>query len=317
MGGKAFSHGPEPLSTPRMLPALYRCLLDRFHVQLATFFEQVASPVEAPEKATFGDIDLLVATPRNSPFTVAAIAKALNAKRTLSFPPIYSLAVPHPEIEGNFVQLDIQVCEANRFEWEVFHKNHGDLWNVIGTGIRPFGLTANDMGLYLRIPEIEHENRKRAMVFLSAEPDTVLSFLGLDSTSFSRPFDTVEAMFEFACSCRFFRPQTYEKDGLKSNDRKRMIQREIFKRFVGEFLPKRNLGVQHIEDASGLTREVVFEEALGHFDKRQEVETRIREWRQERDDFNRKQAARQWRKEQAMKDDAYTEAWIQSSKSKA
>lgn len=317
MGGKAFTHGPEPLSTPRMPPAIYRCLLDQFHVQLATFFEQVASPIEAPEKATFGDIDLLVAKPKDTPLEVAAIAKALNAKRTLSFPPVYSLAVPYPGLEGSFVQLDIQVCKAGDFEWELFHKSHGDLWNLIGTSIRPFGLTANDTGLYLRIPEIEQENRKRAMVFLTAEPDTVLNFLGLDSTSFLRPFDTVEAMFDLTCSCRFFRPQSYEKHDLKSNDRKRLAQREVFKQFVEDFLPKRTLGVQHMEDASGLTREAVFEEALRHFDRREEVETRIREWRQERDEFIRKQAARQWRKEQAMKDDAYTDAWIQSSKSKA
>ncbi|KAL8659856.1 MAG: hypothetical protein Q9226_000221 [Calogaya cf. arnoldii] len=317
MGGKAFSHGPKPLSTPRMPPAIYRCLLDQYHVQLAAFFEQVASPIEAPEKDTFGDIDLLVTKPRNDPFQIAAIAKALNAERTLSMPPVYSLAVPYPGTGECFVQLDVQVCKADNFEWEIFHKSHGDLWNLIGTSIRPFGLTPNDTGLHLRIPEIEHENRKRAMVFLTAEPDIVLNFLGLDNKSFSQPFDTMEAMFEFACSCRFFRPQSYEKHDLKSNDRKRVVQREVFRRFVEDFMPKRTLRIRLKEDASGLTREDVFEEALRHFDRREEVESRIREWRQERDELERKQAARQWRKEQAMKDDAYTDAWIQCSKSNA
>ncbi|KAL8999037.1 MAG: hypothetical protein Q9169_002035 [Polycauliona sp. 2 TL-2023] len=312
MGGKAFSHGPEPLLTPRMPPAIYRCLLDRFHVKLGAFFQQVASPIEAPGKATFGDVDLLVAGPRDPHLDIAAVAKALNAKRTLSYKPVYSLAVPYPGLEGSFVQLDVQVCKPDHFEWELFHKSHGDLWNLLGTSIRPFGLTANDTGLYLRIPEIDYENRKRALVFLTADPGTVLDFLALDKKSSSQPFDSIEAMFDFACSCRFFRPQSYERSGLKSNDRKRIFQREIFRQFVEDFLPGRTMGVQHKDYASGLTREDVFDEALRQFGIREEVETRIRDWRQERDEKSQTQAARRWRKEQAMDDDAYTDAWMQS-----
>ncbi|KAL8836898.1 MAG: hypothetical protein Q9176_006028 [Flavoplaca citrina] len=317
MGGKAFSHGPEPLSTPRMPPTVYRHLLDHFLVKLAAFFERVASPIEAPEKVTFGDVDLLVAEPRDTPFDITTVAKALDAERTLPFPPIYSLAVPYPGLEGSFVQLDIQLCKSANFEWELFHKSHGDLWNLIGTSIRPFGLTANDTGLYLRIPEIELENRKRAMVFLTAKPDSVLDFLALDRDDWSRPFETMEVMFAYACSCRFFCAQSYEKHDLKSNDRKRMSQREVFKRFVEDYLPNRVLGVQNEGDASSLTRYDVFEEALRQFDKGEEAETRIQQWRQERDKLSRKQAARQWRRKQAMEDDAYTDAWMQFSSSKA
>ena len=317
MGGKAFSHGPEPLSTPRMPPTVYGHLLDHFLVKLAAFFERVASPIEAPEKVTFGDVDLLVAEPRDNPFDITTIAKAFDAERTLPFPPIYSLAVPYPGLEGSFVQLDLLLCKSANFEWELFHKSHGDLWNLIGTSIRPFGLTANDTGLYIRIPEIELENRKRAMVFLTAKPDFVLDFLALDRDDWSRPFNTVEVMFAYACSCRFFRAQSYEKHDLRSNDRKRMSQREVFKRFVEDYLPNRILGVQNEVDASSLTRYGVFKEALRQFDKGEEAETRIQQWRQERDKLSRKQAARQWRRKQAMEDDAYIDAWMQFSSSKA
>ncbi|KAL8923426.1 MAG: hypothetical protein Q9172_003123 [Xanthocarpia lactea] len=310
MGGKAFAHGPEPLLTPRMAPAVYRYLLNQFQVQLAAFFAQVATPIEAPEKDSFGDIDFLVAKPTNTPFEIAAVAKALNAQRTLSSRPLYSLAVPHPGSGGSFVQLDISV--ADNFEWDLFHKSHGDLWNIIGTSIRPFGLTANDKGLHLRIQEIEHDDRKKAMVFLTADPDTVLDFLGLDKKSYSQPFDTVEQMFSFACSCRFFRPEPYKARDLKSNDRKRMTSREVYKRFVEDFLPKRTFEVQGSGAASGLTREDVFEEALKEFDKRQDVEVRIREWQQKRDELGRRQGTRQWRKEVAMEENAYTDAWIKS-----
>ncbi|KAL8674852.1 MAG: hypothetical protein Q9168_000738 [Polycauliona sp. 1 TL-2023] len=312
MGGKAFTNGPESLLTPRLPPAIYRCLLEDFQVKLAAFFHQVASPIEAPDKVTFGDIDLLAAEPRKPPFDISAIAKALNAKRTISSKPLYSLAVPYPGLEGSFVQLDIQVCDSSLFQWELFHKSHGDLWNLLGTSIRPFGLTANDTGLYLRIPEIEHEHRKRAMVFLTADPGTVLDFLSLDRMSASRPFDSTEAMFDFVCSGRFYRPRSYERHGLKANDRKRIFQRDLFRQFVEDFIPRRTTEVQQKDDISGLTREMVFEEAMKQFGKREEVETKIRQWRQEKLESNQKQGTRQWRKDLAMEDDAYTDAWMQS-----
>ncbi|KAL8769412.1 MAG: hypothetical protein Q9209_004640 [Squamulea sp. 1 TL-2023] len=317
MGGKAFTKGPHPLLTPRMPNVVYRCLLRQYREQLDAFFELVANPIEAPEKATFGDIDVLVARPKVAPFEIETVAKALNAQRTLSFPPLYSLAVPYPGIEGSFVQLDVHICKADDFEWKLFHASHGDLWNLIGTSIRSFGLTANDKGLHLRIPEIEHENRKRSMVFLTAEPDTVLGFLGLNKDTYARPIDTVEAMFEYTCSCRLFRPEPYKKVDLKSNDRKRMGQRELFRQFVEEFLPSRISMAQNIGDAAGVTREDVYEEVLERFGKREEAETRIRAWRQERDELEQKQATRRWRKEQAQEDNAYADAWINVLKSKA
>ncbi|KAL8783289.1 MAG: hypothetical protein Q9213_004723 [Squamulea squamosa] len=300
------------------MPAVvYRCLLRQYHEQLSAFFERVANPIEAPGKTTFGDIDILVAKPNVAPFEIEAVAKALNARRTLSFPPLYSLAVPYPGMEGSFVQVDIHVCEADDFEWELFHKSHGDMWNLIGTSIRSFGLTANDKGLHLRIPEIERENRKRSMVFLTAKPDTALDFLGLNKDTYARPIDTVEAMFEYACTCRFFRPEPYKKADLKSNDRKRMGQRELFRQFVEEYLPNRTSMAHNIGDAAGVTKEDVFEEALERFGKREEAETRIRAWRQERDELERKQATKYWRKEQTLEENAYADAWINALKSKA
>ncbi|KAL8726486.1 MAG: hypothetical protein Q9166_006681 [cf. Caloplaca sp. 2 TL-2023] len=149
-----------------MPPALYHSLLDQFRVHLANFFERVAGPIEAPEKTSFGDIDLLVAEPKTTPLDIQEVGKALDVKRILSFPPLYPLAVPYPGLDGSFVQLDLHVCAAENFHWEVFQKSHGDLWNLFGSSIRLWGLTANDTGLHLRIPEIESENRKKAMELL-------------------------------------------------------------------------------------------------------------------------------------------------------
>lgn len=60
MGGKAFSTGSDALYTPRMVPKVYDTTLASCFDALADLFHVVKTPIEAPEKATFGDIDLLV-----------------------------------------------------------------------------------------------------------------------------------------------------------------------------------------------------------------------------------------------------------------
>lgn len=315
MGGKAFTSGNEPLSTPRMPPATYHSLLSQFLSQLVSLFNQVAAPIEAPEKASFGDIDIIVSEPKNLPFSPNQIATALNAKRTISSNPIHSFAVPYPDSEGHFVQLDIQLCKSKDFDWEVFHKSHGDLWNILGSSIRPFGLTANDRGLHLRIPEIEASDRKKALIFLTADPNTVLDFLNLNRKSYWQGFKTIDDMFEFACSSRFFRAAAYVRDGLKANDRKRLAQRDLYRRFVDEFLPTRNTANKDSDDLS-LTREMVSDEALTKFEKADEFEGRRRVWRTEKEELSHKQGTREWRKAEAMEVDAYANAWIDALNSK-
>ena len=312
MGGKAFAAGPDPLLTPRMPPAIYHSLLTHYITQLAGFFVKVAAPVEAPEKTSFGDIDIIVSQPKTLPFRPEQIAIAVNAKRSISSKPIHSFAVPYPEHEGSYVQLDVHICQPDDFDWEVFHESHGDLWNILGSSLRSFGLTANDTGLHLRIPEIEECNRKRALMVLTADPDVVLDFLQLDKAVYTRPFGTVDDMFEYACTTRFFTTEAYVRDGLKANDRRRMGQRDLYRRFVDEFVPSRTDAGKCRQDGSGLTRVAVLEEALDLFGKRDDFNARVQTWQEERKQLSQKQGTRQWRKEQAIEEEAYANAWIDS-----
>lgn len=144
---------------------------------------------------------------------------------------------------------------------------------MLGQIIRPFGLTADETGLTIRIPEIEKENRKAARIFLTRSPTEVLDFLGLrhQNGEWKRPFGSVEDLFEYAASCRWFmlwpkssteaeeeeqeetkaprsdtndasnkgdRAHSEETRKLKHNDRARMKQRPVFARWVEEFKPR-------------------------------------------------------------------------------
>jgi hypothetical protein len=70
--------------------------------------------------------------------------------------------------------------------------------------IRPFGLTVNDRGIHVRIPDIEAFDRKKSMVFLTDNPTQILDFIGLDPQIWFQKFASQDEMFEYASGCRLF-----------------------------------------------------------------------------------------------------------------
>ena len=316
MGGKAFTNGPDPLRTPRMPPAVYFALRDKYLSLLSTLYTHVATPIEAPDKTSYGDIDILVSHPQSPcPDNTGAdfLRRFLAAGRTFttSGSATISFAVPYPDISDNYVQIDLHTCRPSTFHWQLFQQSHGDLWNLLGTTIRPFGLTANDIGLHLRIAEIEELNRKRSLVFLTNDPNDVLNILGLNTETYWRPFESVEAMYEYVVGCRFFRREAYVRGDLKANDRKRLAHRELYRRFVDVWLAKNKSWIERqIDMQSTLQRDDVAEMVLNRFGKEGDFEAAAQGWRSEREELSRKQEGRQKRKEDALALEEYADAWI-------
>jgi hypothetical protein len=319
MGGSAFSSGPEPLNTPRMSPSVYNYMKTRCHVALRDLFDHVASPIDGPAKQSFGDIDILVTGDKaksggkpNPKGSMAAIEKVLGAKRVILNKgnanghmaiswPADLVSDDEGETETNLgldrlIQVDIRICDSHeQLQWILFKHAHGDIWNLIGTTIRPYGLTVDEIGMYVRIPEVEKADRKRARVLLTREPSEVLKFLGLPEDGYwDRPFDTLEDMYEYVARCRMFwvKPRSEDdsdvdggtqgslesRENLKANDRRRMNLRPAFQKWIDEFRPKCREQGRFLEEQT--TREVIQEEALEHF--------KVREiFSKQRDDFIR------------------------------
>lgn len=317
MGGHAFTtsatDGPSPLSTPRMPPDIYFVLRDQYLQLLSSVYTQTATPIEAPEKASYGDIDILVTLPKSTSTSAESLAKVLGAERifTILRSPTTSFALPYPNLPNNYVQLDLHLSRPETFHWQLFHQSHGDLWSLLGTTIRPFGLTPNDAGLHVRIQEIEDLNRKKALLFLTCDPDAVLEFLGLNTDAHKRPFESVESMYRYVSGCRFFSDERYVRGERKANDRKRMVQRELYRAFIEDWLPENaHLVGQQKEKNAQLSCEGILQESLSRFGKREEYENRVEEWRKEREELLAKQEGRQIRKADAAEVEEYASAWM-------
>ncbi|KAK6846300.1 hypothetical protein PG987_001488 [Apiospora arundinis] len=317
MGGQIFAGVTNPLYTPRMPPGVYQHVKAACHEKLRDAFEHVATPIEGPEKADFGDIDFLVYSksidPQDKSWQREAYI-ALSAEDHFSQQsPAASFAIPWPESlpvgvedlheeelsdKTRYIQVDVQVCEnLDTFRWSVFKHDHGDLWNLLGSTIRPFGLTIDHKALYVRIAEIEKFDKKKAKIFLSSDPETVLNFLGLDPQRWKQPFATLEETYEYTATCRFFwvKPESengsdvsdeeriggeFTRKNLKSNDRQRMDKRPMFNKWIKEFIPK--CREQHRFTERPTDREGTLEAAFEQFGVRETYDTRVLEFRKKR-----------------------------------
>ncbi|KAL2263851.1 hypothetical protein VTK26DRAFT_4760 [Humicola hyalothermophila] len=339
MGGSAFSSLPNPPYTPRMPPAIYRRVASACQAALRELFIYVATPIEGPEKKDYGDVDILVALERSFVFPknhdttqrsphdlMRAILQRLSAEYAIVHPTGTSanLAVKWPpeelseleraangqqESKDKYIQVDVRICpDPDQLCWTLFKHAHGDLWNLLGSTIRPFGLTVDEEALWIRIPEIERIDRKKAKVRLTRDPVEVLHFLGMKVEGFwTEPFESVDALFEYVTTCRLFWvhdvPPKGELEGdvnevgvmggeagrrrLGSNDRRRMKGRPVFRRWINEFIPRlraqgkfmltdSEISVHHI-------RETVRDEAFASFHVEAEYKTRLKEWRLKRE----------------------------------
>lgn len=328
MGGRAFASGLNPLYTPRMPKAVYLKSKHQCFETLRNLYEVVASPIDGPGKTDFGDVDIALHGPKEG--TVATttaraleqISRALGAVRmivTKGEEASSNLAVPWPDLpkrhapgdaqeedlntaepeERRYIQVDTTIFNnPSTLYWSLFKHAHGDIWNLIGATIRPYGLTVDHQAMWLRIPEIEKTDKKRARVFLTSDSTDVLKFLGLPvKTYFEGPFPDLNAMYEYVAQCRMFwvppedpddelpdresgapanHPHDQGRQSLKANDRKRMNLRPGFRQWVDEFKPEcRRLG-RFSEKTT--TREEVTAEAIARFHVGEEYDRQLHDF---------------------------------------
>lgn len=331
MGGKAFANGPSKLPTPRMPPFVYHHLRQKYLSILSALYGHVDSPAEVPEKSSHGDIDILVSSPRDPahPPTTAFLVTTLSAVKAIDSETLKSFAVPYPDEPGVFVQVDVQICTTpSLFGWQLFHTSYGDLWNILGTSIRSFGLTANENGLHVRIPEMEADERAKSLLFLTSEPDAVLRFVSLNVAEYRAGWTNVEDMFAFLARNRFMTKEAYVPRELKANDRKRLGKRDIYRRFVQDWVPsweecggaadfpqKEGEDDKERNEIQKARRTALLQEALDRFGKRDEYDAKVCEWMEKRKESLGKSDGREDRKMRAVEETKYANAWIDFLKS--
>jgi hypothetical protein len=280
MGGLVFANK----HVPRMSLELYKRIRAECQSKLENLFFKVVVPREAPNKVDHGDVDYLVAGIKKP--TLSAndiwfeIKDHLRAELHVARGGSHSYGIPHPDLHESYIQIDVEISPGNGtpegpalFEWTRFMKGDSDLVQILGVAHRSLGVMCNDQGLHVLLPEIEQYDKKKALLFLTRDPDQAMEFYGLDTAKYWEGFTSEADLFRWATHGRFFSPVVFERRVETANDRARRSKRPMFARFLEEYMP-----AHPDENNSKIwTREEVLEKALQIFDKRAEYDAMIKE----------------------------------------
>ena len=241
-----------------MSPEIYQIVLAQAIDALQPYYARVETAIEAPEKADYGDVDILVCgaheqhyNPAHNDDNLEQLSSILGAKqyRHGVNSPSHFFAVPITDVEGDYATVEIQYVDSTeRIDWILFQTAHGDMCNILGSMTRCLNLVINDKGLHITIPELEVPDVARIdrLVLLTSEPAKVLKFFGLDESQYWMRFGKVVHMFEYAASSRFFwvKNRSNEEPHAASvgqgarKDEQKASKRNNFARWKEEFIPQ-------------------------------------------------------------------------------
>ncbi|KAG6089822.1 hypothetical protein E4U15_001380 [Claviceps sp. LM218 group G6] len=337
MGGSAFTSRSDgkPLHTPRMPRAIYEQVKAQCHRILRDHYICVASPIDGPAKSDFGDVDILVAWPRRDADNqdqnqIQTIAQLLGATDVITRGSDCecNLAIPWPEelrrndhdsagqqelSQQRHIQVDVHICQTRQaLEWMLLKHAHGDIWSILGSVIRPYGLTIDEKALWIRIPELELLNKRKSKVFLTCNPSEVLCFLGLPiHNAWEAPFASLRDMYEYVAQCPMFWAGPDMKEGdlnnnnnnnnnddnnehaspankqtttaapldlqtpLKGDERRRLKSRPAFNRWMNDFVPECRRQGRYLQKRT--SRHQVTNAALSRFHVSHEYHSRRKE----------------------------------------
>lgn len=136
MGGKIFTVGANALRTPRMTQEVYDLMKSKCLTSLKPLFKRAVVPIEAPEKTSYGDVDVLVSLesaslPRvgnesmdNTKLRIwASIEERLKASRTIRQNAYERhMALPFPVLTSSLLerQVALEASEAALAKDKIF-----------------------------------------------------------------------------------------------------------------------------------------------------------------------------------------------------
>jgi hypothetical protein len=259
MGGSAFKLEAHGFTTSRMSKSQYDTLSQYILPLLKLYFHNVAVPPEAPDKTTFGDLDVMVCKPIDlvpHDAILQICSRALGDRcKMFIYGSTTNIAITLDEI---IVQVDVHVVPSEEM-WRVDYWMHsyGDMGMIISSMIKAWNLRlSSSRGLWVEVPGV-------GVFTLCRDAQRIGEFLGLDWERYNRGFDSVEDLFSWMERIRI----NGKAVGVKK--RGKLEIRTHQKRMMWCAFWERGEDVAY--DPSAEEKEQVFQTALDYFGKRQEL----------------------------------------------
>lgn len=315
MGGNAFAHAASTTSptlyTPRMTPEKYTQLKQLYEGRLRKCLpdRKINTLKEAPQKTSYGDLDFLVES-ADDQVDWLSLARQLGAAgiiihssgkvQSCSLAVLmdgspssgFSIYKHQHDLDKvskvvtsvEYAQLDLEVVPRELFEWHSFYSSNGDMGGLLGHMVHNLGFTVCDKGLMLRLAACDAAKDmvfvnvpdKAGRLYLSKDPEQVLSFLGLSFEVYQQGFTAIDDFYQWLSQCTLL-----SKDSVKvkrddasgrQKERKRPLYSNFFNTWLPEYLSSGDLCESTSKPSRSRQRQDLELEAVTFFDKKAEFE---------------------------------------------
>ncbi|XP_014550527.1 hypothetical protein COCVIDRAFT_61343, partial [Bipolaris victoriae FI3] len=250
MGGHAFKN----LYCPRINPDVYFQVKAQATTALQIVFTHVVVPAEMPEKNDYGDVDFLVCSPLHSPrphtindfpweetvqLTKDAFGTTHGRRGYLTNDCMYFAVDASCDGEDYFIQIDVKVCfKPELFEWYTFGFGYASSSKIIGSMVKPLGLTIDPEGIHIRVEDLEETDHNESMLWISKDPKDVLRIAGLDFRIVNGRFKTKEEIYKYFARSWLFNPAHFAARLAEENYGNRLEERSApWTHFIKEWVP--------------------------------------------------------------------------------
>lgn len=217
MGGNAFEN------LRRLSAAEYKPYEAEVLKHLGRVYQRFAPIRYYHHKPDFGDMDVVVADKALGRADFATFLAAMGADDVAYNKGIYSFRYQD-------FQVDLIHVAPQHFDTAQFYFAYNDLNNLIGRVAHKFGVKFGWDGLTYQIrTESGHRAQK---IVLSTAPAAIYAFLDYDYTRWQQGFDSLEDIFAFVASSRYFNPELYAFENLNHINRTRNRKRQTYTRFL-------------------------------------------------------------------------------------
>lgn len=218
MGGNAISH------THRLNRSDYERYEQELKGLLAGFLKTPFAPLQFySSKASFGDIDFVVAQPKPPKAELMQFFAEIGSREQYFNGDMLSF-------EYHQFQVDLNFVAPENYETALFYFAYNDLNNLIGRIAHKFGLKFGFDGLCYQIRTESGYRAKK--ITLCKDPAAIYRFLGYDYARFLQGFTDREAIFEFVASSPYFNAAIFDLDELNHINRTRNKKRQTYQLFL-------------------------------------------------------------------------------------
>lgn len=204
---------------------------------LPLFFSgsKIAAIPAYKEKATFGDLDILISKSliHKQPDWVDQLIEFLkkNFGTTEFFKNGDVLSFDYHQPDTGFVfQVDLIFISEDRFEYALSYFSYNDLGNLIGRTAHKAGLAHKHDGLVYYVRDGDYLADE---ILLTTDYKKALVFLGYDPTVFEKGFVSLEDIFKYVAGSKYFNADIFLLENrntiAKARDKKRKTYMEFLK----------------------------------------------------------------------------------------